>query len=187
MDAEKAGASRNTQPSRSHEGRTSSSAAADVQPAAMVEAAAGPESINVDVGANDPRQQGAGLNSTPVFADAMAADVGEQRQYPRRKLMGFASMWLITALGILVRGGKGASTIVPYCSVWYWLVPLLMIAALASISGQASRRAVAEAVAKPERAPEVEGELQWTTQTAMSVVRWSLMAGTLAALCGIGG
>merc|ERR1711920_386184 len=121
----------------------------------MVEMAAGLDGINVDVGS----------------ADAVAADSGEQRQYPRRKLMGFASMWLITAVGILVRGGKSTSTIVPYCSVWYWLIPVLMIAALASISVQAARRAVAEAVAKPERAPEVEGELQWTVQTATSVVR----------------
>merc|ERR1712151_784576 len=62
-----------------------------------------------------------------------------------------------------------------------------MIAALASISVQATRRAVTEAISKPERAPEIEGELQWTVHTSMSVVRWSLMAGTLAALCGIGG
>merc|ERR1712151_943259 len=62
-----------------------------------------------------------------------------------------------------------------------------MIAALASISVQATRRAVTEAISKPERAPEIEGELQWTVHTSMSVVRWSLMAGTLAAMCGIGG
>ncbi|CAK0852131.1 unnamed protein product [Prorocentrum cordatum] len=112
MDAEKADIGRNAQLSRPSGGRSSSSAAADAQPATTLDAAAGPSSIHVDLGANDPSQQAPASNSASITGVAMAADAGAQRQYPRRKLMGFASMWLITALGILARGGRDTSTIV---------------------------------------------------------------------------
>merc|ERR1740121_373851 len=55
---------------------------------------------------------------------------------------------------------------------------------LGGIGSYAASRAV-----KPdeEQQPAREGELQWSSQTTKEIAMWSLFAGMLAALCGIGG
>jgi len=151
------------------------------------ESVASASRVGVELNEDELDRQATDRQLTKAAAAQPAAVAGEQRQYPRRKLLGFGAIWMITVACILARGGKGSAGLVPFCSAWYWLVALATIMVLACISAQAAKRAVAEGRARPERAPEVEGELQWTPRAAMSVTMWSLLAGTLAALCGIGG
>jgi len=145
--------------------------------------ATGLEGVDVEIaspqGSGVPPQLGGSNGDATVPSQGAQSD---QRQYPRRKLMGFTIIWLLTVVCIFARGGKGTAGLVPYCSVWYWLVAVATIFALAAVSIQSARRAISEG-----RTPEEEGELQWSGATARQVARWSLMAGTLAALCGIGG
>eukprot|EP00435_Cladocopium_sp_Y103_P066273 s1586_g28.t1 len=65
----------------------------------------------------------------------------------------------------------------------YWIIGLTTAIILVLLSVSSScRAAVQDAGVQPE-----DGSLQWTVKTSVYVSIWSLLAGTLAALCGIGG
>jgi len=94
---------------------------------------------------------------------------------------GFLLMWIIVVVSILLRGGRASPGLVPMCSEPYWIIAAVTAIILVLLSVCASCGAAAEGV-QPE-----DGALQWTLKTAIYVSMWSLLAGTLAALCGIGG
>mmetsp|Transcript_33665 Transcript_33665/g.92966 ORF Transcript_33665/g.92966 Transcript_33665/m.92966 type:complete len:597 (+) Transcript_33665:77-1867(+) len=106
----------------------------------------------------------------------------QQVQYPKRRLAIFGLMWLVVVLTIFIRGGRATPGLVPFCSVGYWILALLAMLILACISVFAAGRAVAHA-----SPPGDFGGLEWTVQSARRIAIWSLIAGTMAALCGIGG
>ncbi|CAE7500440.1 unnamed protein product [Symbiodinium microadriaticum] len=110
-------------------------------------------------------------------------------QYPRSKLIGFLLMWLVLVCSILFRGGHAAPGIVDVCSSMYWVIAAATAAQLVILSMSSSANAIrmeAERV-HAGRPPQVEDAIPWTLRTAVYVSVWSLFAGMLAALCGIGG
>lgn len=123
------------------------------------------------------------LNSRIV--DGLADGTG-QPQFPRGKLMLFFTMWAVVVVSILARGGRATPGIVDYCSVGYWLLPFFTVGLLLVVSISAAMRAVKTQAGAPP-APTKEGGLEWTAKTARQIIVWSWGAGTIAALCGIGG
>merc|ERR1712232_851863 len=114
---------------------------------------------------------------------ATSLDPRQQVQFPKRRLALFGSMWLLVVVTIFVRGGKAAAGLVPFCTLGYWLAALIASVLLAIMSCFAACRAVAHA----SPASDVDDGLHWDVRTARRIQLCSLAAGTLAALCGIGG
>eukprot|EP00933_Yihiella_yeosuensis_P034440 TRINITY_DN27924_c0_g1_i1.p1 TRINITY_DN27924_c0_g1~~TRINITY_DN27924_c0_g1_i1.p1 ORF type:complete len:347 (+),score=55.65 TRINITY_DN27924_c0_g1_i1:88-1041(+) len=109
-------------------------------------------------------------------------------QYPRRKLAGFALMWAILVVSILMRGGRATPGAVSYCSPMYWILVAVTVVALAVLGIVQSLAAISMSDSQPpDNGAEEEAELCWTKSTTIQIALWSLFAGTLAALCGIGG
>jgi uncharacterized membrane protein YfcA len=106
-----------------------------------------------------------------------------QPQFPRLHIMQFVFMWLLTIVCIFARGGRASPGLMPYCSRAYWILTGCTVGALALTSLLGACRAVryASVVSSADDA------FQWTCTTALKVAAFSLGAGTLAALCGIGG
>jgi len=103
-------------------------------------------------------------------------------QFPRERLCQFAAMWLVTIGSIFARGGRASQGLFEYCGVVYWLITLAAMAILALLGSLGARRAVAEA-----KGSEDDDDFRWTLAAARRIILSSLGAGTLAALCGIGG
>lgn len=143
-----------------------------------------------DVGSSDDASGAASLERSapalPSIATSSATSAPAVAnppipQFPLKQLARFVAMWLVMVVSIFARGGPAAHGIVPYCSVWYWLLAALTIGVLMSIGYASALSAIAD------DSPREEGDMEWTPQTVSKVSRWSLLAGTLAALCGIGG
>lgn len=136
-----------------------------------------------------------GQQSMPVVANATIAtrSVSQeapsdlksqpQAQFPRAQLMQFAFMWLVTVLCIVARGGKASPGLASYCGQAYWLITLCTVAALAAMNFVGAQRAVQQA----GDAPADNDGIQWTMAVAQRLAISSLVAGTLGALCGVGG
>lgn len=124
-------------------------------------------------------------DATPSDTTSVSTTVAMQPQYPRGKLAGFLLMWSIVVVSILLRGGRASPGMVAMCSETYWIIGLTTAIILVLLSVSSSCRAAVAAVQDSVQ-PE-DGSLQWTTKTSVYVSIWSLLAGFLAALCGIGG
>lgn len=136
-----------------------------------------------------------GQQSMPVVANATTAarSVSQQApsalksqpqpQFPRAQLMQFAFMWLVIVICIVARGGKASPGLASYCGQAYWLITLCTVAALAAMNILGAQRAVQQA----GDAPADNDGIQWTMAIAQKLAISSLVAGTLGALCGIGG
>mmetsp|Transcript_136879 Transcript_136879/g.355298 ORF Transcript_136879/g.355298 Transcript_136879/m.355298 type:complete len:778 (-) Transcript_136879:33-2366(-) len=112
----------------------------------------------------------------------------EKRQYaqfPKTELAMLVSMWAVAVLSIFARGGRASPGMVSYCSFWYWLLAPVTATALVSISLCGACRAMQQQKARGFDSE--GGELVWTKATVRRIALWSLGAGTLAAMCGIGG
>lgn len=121
---------------------------------------------------------------SPVAASPQPANAGQsQPQFPRAQLAQFGCMWLIVILCIIVRGGRASPGLVQYCGQTYWILTAIAMQALALLSFFGVRRAVQ----RTSESPGDKDTFQWTVAVARKVAMYSLGAGTLAALCGIGG
>merc|ERR1719454_4879 len=105
-----------------------------------------------------------------------------QPQFPRTQICLLVFMWIISIVCIFARGGRASPGLVPYCGKAYWIFTGCTAGVLALLSFLGSRRAIAHA----NEMPAGDG-FQWTAPAAAKVALFSLGAGTLAALCGIGG
>ncbi|CAJ1369217.1 unnamed protein product, partial [Effrenium voratum] len=114
---------------------------------------------------------------------SVTGDGKSEPQFPKGKLAGFLLMWALLVCSILLRGGRAAPGSFPMCSTMYWAIVAVTALALALLSAASGASAV---YADQGRTAE-EGAILWTSKTAWYVSIWSLLAGTMAALCGIGG
>jgi hypothetical protein len=128
----------------------------------------------------EPRSFGA----TEVSPAAIAITLHERQQvqYPKRRLTIYAFVWVIVVVSIFVRGGAAMQGLLPFCSGAYWVVGIFTALILVGVSLFAAYRSVVHA-----SAPLVAGEPEWNVPDVRRIQLWSLLAGTLAALCGIGG
>lgn len=155
----------------------------------------------VDVELDDKSVDG---ESRDTSSDVVASQESmRQPQFPKGKLLLLAGMWLVTVASVFARGGRAAEGLVPYCSVGYWLLALLTAAVLAALAFLGAWRAVRKqqtqglCLNSVVLSPKVcgseasdsaaDGELNWTPSLARKIALGSLLAGTFAALCGIGG
>jgi len=138
--------------------------------------------LELDLGAQGETSIAKAADVTPNdMTSVQSTGRTAQAQYPKGKLAGFLLMWIIVVVSILLRGGRASPGLVPMCSEPYWIIAAVTAIILVLLSVCASCGAAMEG-AQPE-----DGALQWTLKTAIYVSMWSLLAGTLAALCGIGG
>eukprot|EP00418_Pyrodinium_bahamense_P070308 CAMPEP_0179096260 /NCGR_PEP_ID=MMETSP0796-20121207/44244_1 /TAXON_ID=73915 /ORGANISM="Pyrodinium bahamense, Strain pbaha01" /LENGTH=628 /DNA_ID=CAMNT_0020793977 /DNA_START=1 /DNA_END=1884 /DNA_ORIENTATION=- len=133
-----------------------------------------------DAAAQPPVEATAGQDCASPQSSPL--DARQQVQFPKRRLAIFGLMWAVVVATIFARGGHATPGLVPFCSVWYWLLAVLAAVVLESIGFFAARRAISHS-----SPPGEEGGLEWTAQAARRIMLWSLLAGTMAALCGIGG
>jgi len=128
---------------------------------------------------------------TPSEASIASDQIPSEPQYPRRHLLGFAFMWTVMIVSILARGGKTTPGLFSYCGAMYWICAFLTVAILCILAVLASRLAVRQEADQSSATPESPGgtpqEIRWTVESSRRIALWSLFAGTLAALCGIGG
>jgi len=132
--------------------------------------------------------------------ETIQATSNKHPQFPREPLILFITTWAVVLLSIFARGGPATSGLVPYCSSGYWSLAMLTAAVLAFISLVSARRTI-DAHAKADAIPaaqfdsptslataasKIEG-FEWSQRGATRIMLWSLLAGTLAAMCGIGG
>jgi len=109
-------------------------------------------------------------------------------QFPVRSLAAFAAVWALVLVCIFLRGGKATKGAVEFCSMGYWLIAVVTAAGLALIGMIFTGMALNSQETSPaESSPSSQSELVWTRQSAQLIVGWSLIAGTMAAMCGIGG
>jgi len=120
--------------------------------------------------------------ASPPTTEQESPTAQEQPQFPRGPIAQFGLMWLIVILCIIVRGGRGSPGLVSYCGQTYWIITGVTMQALFLLSLLGMRRAV-------RSTSDASGAdtFQWTSGAARKVALYSLGAGTLAALCGIGG
>lgn len=147
----------------------------------------GSEIVVEVAGADEPPFAGAAATENESAADSQSSHTSMNPrlrvQYPKRRLAIAGLFWAVVILTIFARGGPATEGFVVYCSAPYWLLALLTAAVLALISLFATHRAIAHG-----HTPDAEGDgLDWNVATARKIVLWSLLAGILAALCGIGG
>lgn len=122
------------------------------------------------------------LPQPPGAAPVESVASRQQVQFPKRRLAILALMWIIVVLSIFIRGGPASPGLVRFCSISYWLLAVVTAFILECISVFAVTRAIAHG-----SPPGESGGLHWTPRSARKIMIWSLMAGTMAAMCGIGG
>ncbi|CAK9053460.1 Sulfite exporter TauE/SafE family protein 3 [Durusdinium trenchii] len=141
---------------------------------------AGDVKLELDLGAGTVATKPVELTPSDQVSVQSLQSVHSEPQYPKGKLAGFLLMWLVVVVSILFRGGHAAPGIVSMCSPMYWAFALATAIILLLLSAASSCMAGQDAV-------QADGSLQWTLKTSLYVSVWSLLAGTMAALCGIGG
>jgi uncharacterized membrane protein YfcA len=106
----------------------------------------------------------------------------KQPQFPLAHLSQFGCMCLVVVTCIFARGSRASPGIVSYCGQAYWLLTALTIVALALLGFLGAKRAI-----RSEATSTSHETFRWNASVAQKVATFSLAAGTLAALCGIGG
>lgn len=97
-------------------------------------------------------------------------------------------MWITLIALLLLKGGKGASGAVEYCSLGYWAVTALSFVWLFGFSLFTGQRAVSNSIQKAEVGyPFVEGDVIWSWPKFRFYCCATFAAGVVAGLIGIGG
>eukprot|EP00308_Calcidiscus_leptoporus_P004269 CAMPEP_0119371068 /NCGR_PEP_ID=MMETSP1334-20130426/17324_1 /TAXON_ID=127549 /ORGANISM="Calcidiscus leptoporus, Strain RCC1130" /LENGTH=512 /DNA_ID=CAMNT_0007388273 /DNA_START=45 /DNA_END=1583 /DNA_ORIENTATION=+ len=98
------------------------------------------------------------------------------------------SCWIALVLLLLLRGGKGAPSLLgaSECSATFWALTLGALLMLAAASVSAAKRLVAKQVTPPSSASRV-AEIKWNPASATKCAMQAVGAGVVAGMMGVGG
>eukprot|EP00455_Lapot_gusevi_P055707 TRINITY_DN909_c0_g1_i8.p1 TRINITY_DN909_c0_g1~~TRINITY_DN909_c0_g1_i8.p1 ORF type:complete len:482 (-),score=157.73 TRINITY_DN909_c0_g1_i8:150-1595(-) len=125
-----------------------------------------------------------------VDSDPRLREIETREATWKTSIVWIVLLWTVVAIFTLLRGGRPHATSVAgvyTCSATYWVLTALQVPLLLSITWFVGRQLSTDYAYKERVRPIVKGDIAWTPQNIILYPFWSLFAGTLGGMLGIGG